>query len=611
MSDVEPLHRGNLLWSPRAENVLRIVGPIVVAVAALVMLGRSWAKWPDVLVDFGQQLYLPWRLAEGQRLYADLAYFHGPLAQYLNALWFRLLGTGLWTLVTTNLVVLTLLLVLQYRLLLRVSSALGATVACVVFAVLFAFAQYVGIGNYNYVTPYEHSATYGMLSSVATLWFLARFLDRGRRADLVASGLCLGLTFLTKAEVFLAVGAAVATALAAAMWARPAERGRTARNAAVLAAASLVPVITAWALLSHTMPTGQALVGVLGPWPTVLDGEVARLPFYRLGMGTLAIGPSLLELVVWVAWYAVLFGPAFYFAWRLRRRGRLTGLVTGTVFVAVAAMMLLFSGSIPWDRALLPLPVAMVAAAAAPLVTLAGTRRTGAGTRELMQLSMVVFAFVLLFKMILNARVYHYGFFLAMPATLMLVVVAVDWIPRAICRRRGCGGIFGAVTLAVLLAAIVGHVRMMGVYFERKTYTVAGGRDAFLADVRAVAVTEALSMIGRYIGPRQTLAVLPEGVMLNYLARRVNPTPYNKLMPPELIAFGEQDVLQAFADDPPDFIMLVHKDTSEFGARFFGRDYGRRIFEWIHAGYEPVLVIGHPPLRDERFGMMLMRRKAS
>ena len=118
-------------------------------------------------------------------------------------------------------------------------------------------------------------------------------------------------------------------------------------------------------------------------------------------------------------------------------------------------------------------------------------------------------------------------------------------------------------------------------------------------------------MIGRYIGPRQTLAVLPEGVMLNYLARRVNPTPYNKLMPPELIAFGEQDVLQAFADDPPDFIMLVHKDTSEFGARFFGRDYGRRIFEWIHAGYEPVLVIGHPPLRDERFGMMLMRRKAS
>ena len=79
MSDVEPLHRGNLLWSPRAENVLRIVGPIVVAVAALVMLGRSWAKWPDVLVDFGQQLYLPWRLAEGQRLYADLAYFHGRL----------------------------------------------------------------------------------------------------------------------------------------------------------------------------------------------------------------------------------------------------------------------------------------------------------------------------------------------------------------------------------------------------------------------------------------------------------------------------------------------------------------------------------------------------
>ena len=610
MPDVEPLHRGNLLWSPRAENVLRIVGPIVVVAAALVMLGRSWAKWPDVLVDFGQQLYLPWRLAEGQRLYADLAYFHGPLAQYLNALWYRLLGTGLWTLVMTNLLVLTLLFVLMHRLLLRVSSALGAMVAGVVFAVLFAFAQYVGIGNYNYVTPYEHSATYGMLTSVAALWFLARFFDRGRLAELAATGLCLGLTFLTKAEVFLAVGAAVATALVSAMWARPAEQGRTVRSVAVLAGTTLFPVIAAWALLSLTMPARQALVGVLGSWPSVLDGDVARLPFYRAGMGALAIGPSLLELVIWVIRYAVLFGPALFFAWRARTRGRLTGLIAGSVFLVVAAVLVLLSDSIPWDRAFLPLPVAMAAAAAAPLVTMAGTRRSGAGTRELMQLSMVVFAFVLLLKMILNARVYHYGFYLAMPATLMLVVAAVDWIPRWICRRGGCGEIFGAVTLAVLLAVVVGHVRMMGVYFEGKTYTVAVGRDAFLADVRGVAVTEALTMIARYVGPEQTLAVLPEGVMLNYLARRVNPTPHNNLMPPGLIVFGEQDILRTFQDHPPDFIMLVHKDTTEFGARFFGRDYGRRILEWVNAGYEPVLLIGYPPLRDERFGIMLLRRKA-
>ncbi len=609
MPDLEPDQRGVLLWSARAETVLRVVGPIVVAAAAIVMLGRSWAKWPDVLVDFGQQLYLPWRLAEGQRLYADLAYFHGPLAQYLNALWFRLLGTGLWTLVITNLIVLTVLFMLLYRLLLRVSSAVGAMVAGVVFAAMFAFAQFVGIGNYNFVTPYEHSATYGMLTSVATLWFLARCLDRGRMTELSATGLCLGLTFLTKAEVFLAVGAAVAAALASALWARPADRGRTTRTIAVLAGTSLIPVIAAWALLRLTMPARQALMGVLGPWPSVLDGDVARLPFFRMGMGTLAIGPSLLELAVWVAWYLVLLGPALFFAWRARTKGPQTRLITAGVFVAVATVLVLFGDGIPWDRIVLPLPVAMAAAAAAPLVTIARTRHTGAGTRELVQLSMVVFAFVLLLKMILNARVSHYGFFLAMPATLMLVVAAVDWIPRWICRRRGRGEIFGAVTLAVLFATVAGHVRLMSVYLEGKTYPVAGGGDAFLADVRGAAVTEALTMIARYVGPEQTMAVLPEGVMLNYLARRVNPTPHNNLMPPALIVFGEDDILGTFTDDPPDFIMLVHKDTTEFGARFFGRDYGRRIFEWIHAEYEAVLVIGSPPLQDDRFGMMLLRRR--
>ena len=96
--------------------------------------------------------------------------------------------------------------------------------------------------------------------------------------------------------------------------------------------------------------------------------------------------------------------------------------------------------------------------------------------------------------------------------------------------------------------------------------------------------------------------------MLNYLTRRINPTPYVNFMPPELIIFGEDAILDSLQEKPPDLIAIVHKDTSEYGYRFFGRDYGQSIMHWVRQDYRPLGVIGAPPLRDRRFGILLLER---
>ena len=80
-------------------KVPRWIGPLLIVAAGVIMLAWSWGTWPDPLVDFGAQLYIPWRIAAGQSLYRDIAYFNGPLSQYLNAGLFALLGVGMRTLV--------------------------------------------------------------------------------------------------------------------------------------------------------------------------------------------------------------------------------------------------------------------------------------------------------------------------------------------------------------------------------------------------------------------------------------------------------------------------------------------------------------------------------
>jgi len=78
--------------------------------------GPFLAPVPDILVDFGIQLYLPWRISQGDVLYRDVMYLTGgPLSQYFNALLFKIFGVSFRTLIFANLAITAGLLVLVYR----------------------------------------------------------------------------------------------------------------------------------------------------------------------------------------------------------------------------------------------------------------------------------------------------------------------------------------------------------------------------------------------------------------------------------------------------------------------------------------------------------------
>jgi hypothetical protein len=80
-------------------------------------------------------------------------------------------------------------------------------------------------------------------------------------------------------------------------------------------------------------------------------------------------------------------------------------------------------------------------------------------------------------------------------------------------------------------------------------------------------------------------------------------------MPPEMLLFGEDAWLAAFEAHPPEAIVLLHKDTSEYGYRLFGRDYAPRLARWVESHYHPASLIGQEPLQPgTAFGIRILRR---
>jgi hypothetical protein len=211
-----------------------------------------------------------------------------------------------------------------------------------------------------------------------------------------------------------------------------------------------------------------------------------------------------------------------------------------------------------------------------------------------------VFGVVLLAKIALNARIVHYGFYLALPATTASIALICGVIPEWLEVRgfaaRGAG--FRQIAFWVVAAAAAPYLGLSHGWYALKTVPVASGGDRFFAAGgpgrwQGHALDEARTVLDREAAPGAPIAVLPEGIMLNYLLRRPSPLPLTNAMPPEIAAFGEERLLTALAGSPPDFVVLVQRDTSEYGVPPFGTDpaYGGRILALIKARYQPVHAI--------------------
>lgn len=594
----------------RGERLTAWAGPLVIAVTTAAMLWWTWGTWPDVLIDFGAQLYVAWQIADGHTPYISIAgSYKGPLSAHLNALWFQLFGVNLQALVIFNLFILAGMICLLYRLLLQVSDRLAATTACLILVTLFAFSQYVGIGNYNFVCPYSHEVTHALVLSLSAISCLSAYHQQSRWPWLVGIGLSLGLVFLTDPHIFAAATLAVLTGLGLTLYVdRPRWRRIAAIVAFVVGTAAVPPLVTFF-LFYRSMAAAEALASTLGSWPWLLGHDFANHTFYRWSIGTIDTGTNVIRMLHWTIGYVVVFGLAVGLS-RLRLQSQIQRFVLLTgIFLGL--VMLLIWLPIDWLEVARPLPVLLFGMGIIWVVRfLRASQEARECERIIVRLTLIVLALALLGKMILNARFYHYGFALAMPAMLLLVAAHVSWAPASLTKQGRDGSIFLVVGLAVLCVVIISHLRVTQFRLEQKVYVVGKGPDAFHADARGIYVNKAIEAIARYVGTDQTLAVLPEGAMINYLARRKNPTPHINLVPFAFLLLGEASIRDSFQLHPPDYIVFVHKDTSEEGFRFFGRDYGQELYGWIRNHYQPMQLIGDLPLQNDRFGILLLRRNA-
>ncbi len=610
-------------------KVIRVVAPwLALTALASFLIARNWAAWTNPLVDFGRELYIPWRLVEGQVLYRDIAYLDGPFSPYWNALCFTLFPVAMRTLEVANIAVIACTSALLFALLRRLIGTagphpLGSTVVASSGVALFLCVFAVNLlgtgGNMNWLAPYSHGITHGVALALASIWLFARHLESGRSVDLSLAGLALGLCALTKPEVFAAAGLAISVGMLASLRTPPASADSPLRRMLVLVGSFVLPPVVAIAGLAQAMPFSDALAGALGGWSHLLGSDVQQLPFYRWVMGIDEPVENWMQMTVAAAVWASVLIPALFLSRFLSLRlsnPKWRNRIAAALPLAILALTPWVSDWYAWKDIFRPMAVCFAIAMLISGLQVWRSSAAEAAPRAILELCVAVLALSLLVKIFWKPILDGYAFALLVPGAMWLVFLLLHAVPAAIERRGGDGRMFAWAALAMLVGVSVGCLIDAEPARTGKTIVVGAGGDSFRAQAqRRARLPQRLSRwVDATLPPEATLVVLPEGAIINYLTRRINPTRHLNFLPPELAIFDEKKILEDLETHPPDFVALVHRDTAEYGVPLFGTDYGHDLYAWALRGYERVIQVGSKPLdprtlRDSKSGWEVRMRR--
>jgi hypothetical protein len=563
------------------------------------LAAASWNRWIEPYVDTGRELMVPWRVAQGERLYRDVQFPHGPLAPWLGAACDRVFGRSLPAR-TALAGGIALLALAALERLARGFLAPGRAALATSAAVAAAF--FVRPGGWMF--PFSVDCA---IAVAALTWAVVLIEHGGARWD-GAAGFCLLAATVARVEMGLA---GVAILGAHVLLARRAPLRLLRLAFFPIASAAIV-----YGMASYGIPFARL---VEDGWLVVIHPPEAFRNVYRAYAGLDAPGLRFAELLLAAAVLAVagaVLCAAAAAASRLASRSAgAARAVEAAGGIAIAGLALLFfrpPPSLAESLSLVPplvrvIPPIVVAAAAWRLA-LRLLRREPLGPLAAVPDAVLWLAALFAVRVLLAAGYAGpYGaFFLPLPLIVCvaglfatgdrLAATLGPALPRLI-----------AASVAVFLvsraaAVTVYHREDAGEWSEVRTPVGA----LWLREPEAGTTRSALAgLAGLFArsGDRDgTLAGFPEAGFFEYALDLRNTFWLEQFFPGRLDAAGEDRAIALLRSRPPEILLYANVLAVGEGQRAFGTDYLRRLDATAREDSTPVAIYGPGARPDARIG---------
>jgi hypothetical protein len=222
-----------------------------------------------------------------------------------------------------------------------------------------------------------------------------------------------------------------------------------------------------------------------------------------------------------------------------------------------------------------------------------------------------VFSLGMLVRIFFSPRPDLYGFTLLGPGMVIYYAFFVGMVPLAL-PPGGARTVFRAGFAAAAVLITGAQVRSLGANYTLRTFAVVSDRGTLLFRDRdrernlAAVVTD----LRERTPSGSTVVVLPEGVMVNWLASRENPLYRSSYLPAEVSTpVAAEEIVREIREKRVDYLVLHERFTSEYGPSVVGVDYLPGVPALISGSYRRRRVYGaFPFVDDEHYGVAVYER---
>jgi len=111
-------------------------------------------------------------------------------------------------------------------------------------------------------------------------------------------------------------------------------------------------------------------------------------------------------------------------------------------------------------------------------------------------------------------------------------------------------------------------------------------------EIHSEAINKTVEYINKNTKEEDTILVLPEGSVINYLTKRKSHNKFYYLIPPNIEVFGEESIVKELEQDLPEYLILQPMSYTNFSETYFCDSFGKKICNLIPKYYEAPIVFG-------------------
>lgn len=533
-------------------------------VLLIIAIIATWAHHGNVIIDFGREAYYPTQILAGKILYKDIFNIYGPFAYMLNAFMFKLLGVKLNLLYLSGSICAFIITSFTYL----ISKEFLPKLLSFSIAIFTIATGILNLNLFNFIAPYSYAMLYGTTSFLVSFWFLLRYQKEPEKnlyfyLSCFFAGICIASKYEFLPYLIIILYTAIKT--------KPLKAKEY-----YYAIFSLVfmPVFCFGILFLQGLHITD-LINTAVIIKKMAHSETLRYFYVTQGIyfHKKTVGILLLNLIKTII-------PLSLIAYGFHSSRQYIKLL-----LIILSIFLMIFWITPASLTFLPI-IAVV-------LTLFHFKPVLKNT----MLIILVFSCILMnLKDFWGFIIINYGVFFAGFLLITIFTIILDILKNK--------EIFTKVLICwTLIFSVILGVRNLANIFT-KTYLLKTERGSIYTDISTgKATTELIKYIDQNTKKTDKIVILPEGTLINFLTDRKSDNFYLSLIPLYVESFGEENIIQHFRENKPEYIVFNNWNTKDYYFSYICQDYAIGFCSFVGENYKQVKVI------DTGFRYLIMKRQ--